>query len=446
MRFYIDQHGCAKNQVDGEEIYTRLISQGHTAAPSADEAEIILVNTCGFIESAKKESIDAVLQIKASWPEKKILLMGCLAQRYPSELYHDLPETDGIVGNSDLSLVSEAVLAIESGKRPEMTVPQPPVFPGSYIERTRFFDFPGTAHIKITEGCSNHCSFCAIPLIRGELRSRTPESIVGECVSLIERGVRELVLIGQDLGSYGKDLGSERVDLPRLLGRLSEIEGDFRIRVLYIHPDHFPETLLGVMQKDARILAYFDLPFQHASERILRSMNRRGNAERYLGLVNSIRSSLPDAMIRSTFMVGFPGESDEDFAILRDFQDRSRLDWLGVFEYSREDGTPAYSMKPIIRKKIAHERRRALEDAQGPITEKRLSRFLGTTTEIFIEENVENEDLSLGRTWFQAPEVDGTTVVAGNFPPGKVIRGRVVGVHGVDVEVEQVFSTDGDVR
>lgn len=434
MRFWIDQHGCAKNQVDGEELTARLEADGHRFVGSAAEADLIIVNTCGFIESAKKESLGAVMDLKSAYPDKKIMVAGCLAQRYPSELGADLAEADGIFGNADLSHVAETAERTLSGLRPVFAPEQPrAVTDTKAFDRPRLFDFPGTAHVKITEGCSNHCTYCAIPLIRGDLRSRGVDDIVAECRGLLDRGARELVLIGQDLGAYGDDLPG--ADLPALLSALSALPGDFRVRVLYIHPDHFPDRILDIMRRDPRILPYFDLPFQHASATILKAMNRRGNDAVYLDLLRRIRSALPDAMIRSTFLVGFPGETEEDFSILSRFQIEAQLDWAGVFTYSREEGTAAYGMKAKVAKKTAESRKRAIEEAQGPITESRLSRFVGREIDVLVEERVEGEELCIGRGWMQAPDVDGLCVLRGVHRPGTIVRARVLAVRGVDLDV-----------
>jgi len=450
VKFFIDQHGCAKNQVDGEEIAARLEDNGHEYVPTGEEADLIIVNTCGFIESAKRESIDAAMHIKSLWPQKKVLIAGCLAQRYPEELLGDMAEADGIFGNADLSLVGEAVDRTMKGNRFALAPSQPGVIDGPFYQRKRLFDFPGAAHVKITEGCGNHCTYCAIPLIRGELRSRSIADVVQECRSLIQKGVFEINLIGQDLGAYGWDLtktgtgddtgiaaaAAPVTDLPALLESLSGIPGSFRIRILYIHPDHFPERILSIMSKDPRILPYFDLPFQHASERLLKAMNRKGSPRKYLDLISSIREALPESMIRSTFLVGFPGENEEDFGVLRDFQAKADLDWLGVFTYSREEGTPAYSMKGRVSKKTANEHKNLIESAQQGITSKRLERFIGQKVEVLAEEHVEGAELTLGRAWMQAPDVDGLTVVKGAYASGERVLARIVAVNGVDFEAE----------
>ena len=449
MRFWIDRHGCAKNDVDGEEIAARLEAAGHVFATNAVEAELVIVNSCGFIEEAKRESIEAVASIKAAYPDKKVLLAGCLSQRYAKELALGLPEADGIVGNSDLSAVLAAAEATLAGDRPVLV----PEFSRSIgtVRRVRRFDYPGTAHVKATEGCSNRCSFCAIPLIRGGLRSRPLDEVVDEFRDLVDQDVRdsnrvrEIVLIGQDLGSYGRDFSDSSL-LPDLLERLTRLEGDFRVRTLYIHPDNFPERILEVIASDRRLLPYFDLPFQAASERLLKAMNRRGSAEKYLELINRIRSALPDAAIRSTFLLGFPGETEEDFEILRDFQERARLDWLGSFAYSREEDTAAYDMRPRVLKKTVEARRRTVEEAQERITGEVLQRFVGRELEVLVEENMaptlggerdsddDAEELTLGRAWNQAPDVDGLTVLRGSAESGSVVRARILAVNGVDFD------------
>ena len=437
MKFFIDQHGCAKNQVDGEEIAARLEKAGHEYIASGEEADLIIVNTCGFIESAKRESIEATIAIKSRWPDKKVLVAGCLAQRYPEALLGDLAEADGIFGNADLSLVTTSVSDTARGDRRAIAPGQPLAVQGNYYSRTRLFDFPGAAYVKVTEGCDNRCTYCAIPLIRGVLRSRSMDDIIDECRDLLRRGIFEINLIGQDLGAYGRDL-ADGTDLAALLYRLSSMEGDFRIRVLYIHPDHFPEGILDVMAGDRRILPYFDLPFQHASETILKAMNRKGSPDKYLALIAKIRKALPESMIRCTFLVGFPGETEEDFAILRAFQDKARLDWMGAFAYSREEGTPAYSMKGRVSKKTANARKAIVEAAQEAITNERLQRFIGAEAEVLAEESVEGAELSLGRVWMQAPEVDGLTVVKDHMAPGSRRRVRIVAVNGVDFEAEPI--------
>ncbi len=429
--FHIDNHGCAKNQVDAEEIASRLEAAGWTWTDDPGAAELVIVNTCGFIEDAKKESLDAVIGLRAARPDARILVAGCLSQRYADDLAADLPEADGIFGNGDLSL---AVEAAERAFASDRTPLVPGAVAPSSFRRGRLFSFPRSAYLKLAEGCSNNCSYCAIPLIRGGMRSKPVEEVVAEARELVSRGVWELNLVGQDLGSYGLDLESRQM-LPALLDGLRDIDADFRVRMLYVHPDRFPLAVLDACARDARIMPYFDLPFQHASVPVLRAMGRSGDATAYLKLLDAIRSRLPECAIRSTFLVGFPGETEADFRALRDFQDRAELTWLGAFAYSREEGTKAADLKPKVSRRDARSRKAEIEAAQGPITERRLRPFLGRELDVLVEERVQGEEFAIGRSWPHAPDVDGLVVLADPAcAAGDVVRARVIAVNGVDFE------------
>ncbi|MDR0585696.1 MAG: 30S ribosomal protein S12 methylthiotransferase RimO [Treponema sp.] len=415
----MDPFGCAKNQVDAENMMAGLDAAGWTACADALDADLIIVNSCGFIEKAKRESINAVLSWRSLYPEKKILLAGCLPQRYPAELAESLTEADGFFGNGDLSRIAEAAASVSgNGKKTPYTgrkKPEPVQTRAGQagLEQTGpagerpLLGFPGQAYVKISEGCDNFCSFCAIPLIRGPLRSRSVSDITEECKTLLGRGVKELCLIGQDLSSYRPAGGG---DLRGLAAEIAGIKGDFWVRFLYLHPDRFPLELPRFMREDSRFLPYFDIPFQHASPSVLKAMNREGTGEGYLELLDRIRDILPDAVIRSTFLTGFPGETEEDFAMLVDFQQKARFDWLGVFVYSREEGTPAYSMGQRVAKKTAESRKTVIEENQIPITEKRMDRFVGRRMEVLVEEKLD-ASFYLGRLFCQAPEVDGAAVI-----------------------------------
>lgn len=444
-RLYLDPHGCAKNQVDGETLLSVLEQAGWEVCSNAEDADLIIINSCGFIESAKRESIEAVLTYKQLYPNKRILLAGCLAQRYADELATELPEADALFGNTDLSLIPKAADLAMAASHAALMPPLDPTGKTDFApcsDDRPLLSLPGSAYVKITEGCDNRCTYCAIPLIRGNLRSRSIEAIVAECAGLLKRGVKELCLIGQDLGSYGKDGAAGAFEagycrLSNLLSAISSLSGDFWVRLLYIHPDNFPREILPICKGDPRILPYFDVPFQHASKKILTLMNRRGDSETYLALLADIRNELPEATIRSTFLVGFPGETEEDMAILLDFQQKAQLDWLGVFTYSKEEDTPAYSMKGRVPKKIAEARKKQIEVAQIPITEARMDRFVGKTVPVLVEEQIQNEEgLYLGRTICQAPEVDGATVLSSDrdLKPGSIISARVFSRAGFDLD------------
>ena len=450
MQYYLDPFGCAKNQVDAENIMALLNRNGWTAS-GPETADLIIINSCGFIESAKQESINAVLAWRKMYPEKKILLTGCLAQRYKNELKESLPEADNLFGNDDLNCVVEAAgETVNSGnstgnKKPAaFALPAAPALQVFSPGERPLLSLLGSAYVKISEGCDNHCSFCAIPLIRGNLKSREMPEILDECRILLERGIKELCIIGQDICSYGrdnKDINLEsyiKPGLPELMQKISGIKGEFWVRLLYMHPDNFLPAIPEIMKEDPRFLPYFDLPFQHGSQRILGLMNRRGNMDKYLALINNIRRIFPDAVIRSTFMTGFPGETENDFRELLDFQKKACLDWAGVFAYSREEDTPAYSMKHRPAKKLALERKRILEEQQISITEKQMDRFVGRSFDVLVEEKVEGEDgLWLGRLPFQAPEIEGSAVISSDkvLVLGTFTEGRIFARAGMDLEV-----------
>ncbi|MDR2803871.1 MAG: 30S ribosomal protein S12 methylthiotransferase RimO, partial [Treponema sp.] len=370
LKYYLEPLGCAKNQVDAETIITILNTAGAEFVEAPEAADIIIVNSCGFIDKAKDESIKSVINFKQNYPDKKIILSGCLAQRYQEELRKDLYEADAVFGNSNLDEIAPLAFSM-AGAPLKNSLP-----PALTAERVKLLSLPGSVYIKIAEGCDNHCSFCAIPLIRGGLRSRSVDDIVNECDVFLKRGALELCLVAQDLASYGAERNG-RGELPELLNAISLLQGNFWVRLLYLHPDHFPFGIIETMSRDTRFLPYFDIPFQHASPSLLRKMNRRGSSDSYLELIYRIRAALPDSMIRSTFLTGFPGETIEDFNILLNFQKTANLDWLGVFVYSNEDGVPACSFTGKIAKAVSHKRKRLIETRQIPITENRMERFTG---------------------------------------------------------------------
>ncbi len=448
MKFFIDQHGCAKNQTDGELIAGFLMERGYEFTINADEADFILVNSCGFIQSAKKESIDAVCNIKQAYPKAKLVLTGCLAERYADQLIEQMPELDGVFGNGDLSKIADFMDGVKK-KRGAETFPQKGVCGG---ERPVIFNFPGSAFVKITEGCSNHCSFCAIPLIRGELRSRKEAEILREIKQLVKDGVYEINLIGQDLAAYGTDT---KTSLAALLKKITEIPGDFIVRPLYIHPDHFTDDIIEAIKAgQGRLLPYFDIPFQSGDDGIILAMNRTGSFKEYVALVKKIRRNLSGAVLRTTFLTGFPGESDDAADNTARFLQEIQPDWSGCFPYSREEDTPAYSMKGRVPAKTAKARASRLEDLQAAITAEHLQSYVGKELEILVEEIVtggetaetsENpeEGLAIGRAWFQAPEVDGSVVIrydlddpaaAKDLKPGAVATVKVLASTGVDLD------------
>ena len=445
MTFFIDQHGCAKNQTDGELLAGYLINKGYKFTLNADEADFILVNSCGFIQSAKKESIDAIYNIKKAYPDAKIILTGCLAERYANDLIEQMPELDGVFGNGDLSKICSFMNKAKK-ERTAQTFNQKGVCGG---ERPVLFNFPGSVFVKITEGCSNHCSFCAIPLIRGEVRSRSEDEILEEVKKLIADGVYEINLIGQDLAVYGKEFGTS---LAALLKKIAKIKGDFIVRPLYIHPDHFTDDIIEAIKTSPKLLPYFDIPFQSADDKIILAMNRTGSYQQYTSLIKKLRKALPQAVLRTTFLTGFPGETDEAAENTARFLKEIQPDWSGCFPYSREEDTPAYNMKPRVPAKTAKARATRLEELQAEITTERLNRYVGKELNILVEEIIsggedasgeENEGLAIGRAWFQAPEVDGSVVIRFDLDdktavksvvPGAVVTVKVLASTGVDLD------------
>ncbi|MCL2720993.1 MAG: 30S ribosomal protein S12 methylthiotransferase RimO [Treponema sp.] len=483
MKYFLDPFGCVKNQVDAENMMAHLNNAGWESTADNEQADLIIVNSCGFIESAKQESIDAVIEWRRLFANKKILLAGCLSQRYEKELKESLTEADGFLGVGNPSQIvekannffqeefSQAAFAANSEKNLQF---EKPIFPSAPLRLCEskikklsqgerpLLSLPGSAYVKISEGCNNNCSYCAIPLIRGKLVCRIIDEILDECRTLISRGIKELCIIGQDIGAYGNE--EKRLGLTELLEAISTLEGDFWVRLLYIHPNHFPLEILDLMEKDPRFLPYFDIPFQHASEKILTSMNRIHSsslfplrasvppcdnfAKEYLELLKTIRARLPDAVIRSTFMLGFPGETEEDFNELLDFQQKANLDWLGCFTYSREEGTASYSMKGRVPVKTAEKRKQLIEEKQISITEKNMDRFIGQIMDVLIEEQLdarddndeESETIWLGRLFCQAPDIDGAAVIVSDETGKKLQTGtfakcKVIARRGFDLEV-----------
>ena len=409
-KIYVESLGCAKNQVDSEILLSLARKKGYEITDSAQDADVVVINTCGFIESAKKEAIDTFFSFRNAFPDAKIVLAGCLAERYFDEL--ELPEADALFGNHDLSFFPELLDKLENAERGTQVRLRPETDrTKSDCERTQFLSRKGSVYLKISEGCNHRCNYCAIPLIRGPLASRSREDIINEARALIEMGYYEINIVAQDLGA----------------------------RMLYIHPDTFPVDLIQAVKENRRILPYFDIPFQHSWPGVLRGMKRSGDRETYAGLVRKIREALPDAVIRTTLMLGFPGEDEEAFDDLMKFVKEAEFDWMGSFLYSREEDTPAYSMRGEREHKKAQKQaalwQKELENVQSGITSRRLERFVGGTYTALVEEPIQGEDLAIARIYSQAPDVDGLTVIMGEgLKEGDVVRVGIRAVRGLDLE------------
>lgn len=444
-KIYIENLGCAKNQVDAEVMLDSLRETGEWEyCELPEDADLIIINTCGFIEPAREESLNTLFGFRVRYPEKKIIMAGCLSERYGRQISGELIEADGFFGNMNLSKIALFARQVMEGQRTEL---YPDLPDREYFTRKQLFSFPGSGYLKISEGCSHHCRYCAIPLIRGDLRSRPFDEIVSDAKNLISQGVVEINLIAQDLAAYGTDSSGgrgspgnpENGQFLDLLETLSSLEGNHVIRMLYIHPDDFPTELPRLVNARANILPYFDIPFQHAAIPILHGMGRMGSSGQYLDLIGDIRETLPDAVIRSTFMLGFPGEKRKHIDELLGFVEKAQLDWAGIFIYSPEEGTPAFGERTASAHKRAASRaegwKQELEHLQNSITEKQLDRWVGREFDVLIEEKIEQEDLLIGRMFAQAPEVDGSTVVlTDSGKPGDIIRCGIRRRVGIDLE------------
>jgi len=421
--------GCAKNQVDSEKLAARLAAAGFGAADTAEEAEVVMINTCAFVEAARRESIDAILAAAARRaPGARLVVLGCLAQRYTQELAEALPEVDAVVGIDGygklVGRLAELTGWEPAGPRGEPT--------DILYEPRRVVPAAPYAYLKVAEGCDKPCSFCAIPQFRGPQRSRRPSEVHAEAAMLAAAGARELVLVAQDLSGYGQDLGAPGglADLLRLLG---EIEGLCRLRLLYLHPREVGEGLIEEMAANPLVAPYFDLSLQHSSGRLLRAMRRPGEAESHLELIDTIRAVTPEAALRSSFIVGFPGEDDDDVAALASFLGAARLDWAGFFPFSPEEGTPAASLPGQVPAAAAGERARLLEGLQEQITAERNAEQVGRVTQVLVD-RVE-DGTPVGRSHREAPEIDGV-VLLDSGRPGDWLRVRVTGVYGSDTVAE----------
>lgn len=443
--------GCARNDVDSDELAARLRADGWELVDDADDADAVIVNTCGFVEAAKKDSIDTVLDYADD--SRPVVAVGCLAQRYGSELAAALPEADAVLGFDeypDISARLKAVVAGDSipshtpGDRrkllPISPVDRPqasPAVPG-HGSRTRLHSGP-VESLKIASGCDRRCSFCAIPSFRGSFVSRRPTEIMDEARELIAAGVRELNLVSENSTSYGKDLGDLRL-LESLLPELGALHPELRVRLAYLQPAEMRPDLVSIIARTPGIAPYFDLSFQHASPTVLRRMRRFGGSAEFLELVRAIRHYAPEAGIRTNVIVGFPGETDEDFAILRDFLSEARLDAVGVFAYSDEDGTEAVEMTDKVDVDVIERRRSELATLVEDLAAERAQDRVGSTVAVLIEE-LDEEGNGIGRAAHQGPE-DGDVLVrsARRLSIGAVIHARVTDALGVDLVAEEVVA------
>lgn len=428
--------GCPKNQVDSEVMLGSLALGGYRIAERLEDADVAIVNTCSFIHTAREESIQAILELADLRQEgrlRALVVAGCLPQRYGRDLSRELPEVDAFVGTGHFQGIVDILDDALAGRSR-----------GVYVDagRTHLYDETSprlligerhSAYVKIAEGCDRICAFCAIPEIRGPFQSRTLASIVHEVEALGREGVREVNLVSQDTCSWGKDLPG-RPGLDALVRALDEIDTVRWIRLLYLYPTAVSDALIDAVAGAKRVLPYFDVPLQHASDRVLRAMRRGVTAERQRRLVQKIRARIPGAVLRTTFIVGFPGETDDDFQQLLDFVREARFDRVGVFRYSDEESTAAHTLEGKVPRKVARTRYDALVSLQQGIMREKLQSLAGTTVEVLVDRASNRR--GTGRMASQAPEVDGVVGLRGEARVGELVSAVVTGVRDVDLEAE----------
>ncbi len=448
--------GCARNEVDSEELAGRLAADGWTLVDDVEAAEVAVVNTCGFIESAKKDSVDALLEansLKGHGTTRAVVAVGCMAERYGKELAQALPEADAILGFDDYQDISARLQSIVSGNAHTPHIPRDrrallPIAPvdraqvreesfqsavgaGGSLFRKRLGSAPW-APLKIASGCDRRCSFCAIPYFRGSFISRRPTEILQEATWLSQNGVSELFLVSENTTSYGKDLGDLKL-MEKILPEFAQIPGVERVRLSYLQPAEMRPTLLQAMIETEKVAPYFDLSFQHASPTVLRRMRRFGDAEKFLHLITQIRALSPEAGIRSNFIVGFPGETEQDFNELAEFIAAAKLDAIGVFGYSDEDNTEALNLGEKLAEEVIRQRVESLSTLADEVVSLRAASRIGQEVRVLIED----EELQEGRAAHQGPEVDGTTSFIGtDFTVGEYVDAVIVDSMGADLVAE----------
>jgi ribosomal protein S12 methylthiotransferase len=442
--FYVETLGCPKNAVDSDKVVASLVADGLVAASDPSSADVVVVNTCAFIEAARQESIEVALALSdVKRPDAQLVVTGCMAERYGDELAAALPEADAVVGFAGEGAIADIVLGAPRRK---------PVGVRDLLELPRPAPRAPWAYVKVAEGCDRACAFCAIPSFRGKQRSRTPESIEREVRDLVDGGVAEIVLVAQDLAWYGRDAG-EPGSLAPLLRRLDALapRGVARVRLLYLYPSEVHDPLVQTMLDLPTVVPYFDLSLQHAAPGLLRRMKRWGSGDRFAAMIDDIRDREPDAVFRSSFIVGFPGETESDHDVLLAFLGAARLDWAGFFAFSREDGTPAATMDGAVPDALVRERLRECDEVQDPITAASRRALIGSAVDVLVD-GTDDDGVLVGRTHREAPEIDGVVRLTGppddeHFArPGAIVPALVDAVAGPDLEATPVREPTQRVR
>lgn len=424
--------GCPKNQVDGEALLAKLAAAGYQIVNEIENSDVMIVNTCGFIEDAKREAIDTILEVaqyKEAGVISALVVTGCLAERYQDEILKEMPEVDAVIGigaNADIVKVCDkALCGIQTSNYPNKCY-----LP---IDDERILSTPSHwAYLKIAEGCDNRCSYCAIPGIRGKFRSRKIESVINEAKSLVNRGVKEIILVAQDTTKYGQDLYGE-YSLDKLLKELVKIDGLEWIRLFYCYPQRITDSLIDVIANEEKVCKYIDIPLQHSDTTVLKNMNRVGDGNDYRALLDKMRKAIPDLALRTTFMVGFPGETDEQFENLCDFVKDMKFDKMGCFTFSPEEDTPAFDMDNQIDEDVKKRRQEVLMNAQYSITEASNKNRVGNVYKVIIDSFADGK--YTGRSYMDSPEIDSGIIFTSNkkLNIGDFVNVKITDFDGYDL-------------
>ena len=436
--------GCPKNQLDTEVMLAHIAQAGYTITPEESEADVVIVNTCAFIESAKQEAIDNILDVawlKENANLKALIVTGCLPERYREELLTEMPEIDAVLGVGSIHHITEAIeaaLAKAEGKYARFDDKEKLALGGDRVITTG----DAYAYLKISEGCSNRCAYCAIPYIRGNMRSRTVEDIVAEAKTLDEMGIKELILVAQDTSAYGFDLYGEYA-LPRLIRAITDATEIPWIRLLYCYPDKITPELVAEMAQNDRVVKYIDIPLQHASDAVLARMNRHGDSACIKDAIHRLREGVPGIVLRTTFITGFPGETEADFETLCRFVKEEKFECVGVFPYSREEGTPAYDMPDQVDAQTAQDRADILMRTQAEISENWKESFVGKTEHVLCEGYDVVAESYFGRTRCDAPEIDGkvyfTSPAGTKYEEGEMVDVKITTAMDYDLVGETIL-------
>lgn len=425
MRFYLVSLGCPKNEVDADNMAQLLKEAGHSVVPSPDDADVLIVNTCGFIEPAREESLGTLRELAdRKRPDQKLVAAGCFTQLFQERLLELVPGLDALLGTRRWMEIAGLIEDLDGQNGPAMRVDEPSVEAVEAVKGRVLRSRPaGAAYLRIAEGCDAPCAFCSIPMIKGPLVSRPVDDILDEARFLASQGAKELVLVAQDTTAYGRDRG-ERDALPGLIEAILAAAPEVAwLRIMYAYPQHVSERLIELMAREPRICRYLDLPLQHAHPATLKRMRRPHDSETTERLLSRLREAMPEIALRSTFIVGFPGETEEEFEALASFLRKHELDRVGVFQYSPEAGTPAASLPDQVPFEVSEDRYHRLMSLQQRISLKRNREQVGKTLEVLVEGN--GEGVSVGRSYRDAPEVDGLVVFKEEAPPGQIVSVQV---------------------